>query len=519
MFPAQGPAIVCRVAHGYSAPAVSVHVTSIDCRAHGFNKVRPNVVTFVGICTVARCALQSLVTRRSQKRGSGAENSKRPQLLLRKGRQVRLLVDADSASPDHIKQAIVLLQENFKSEVVTQIFAGTERKSKNLRQLLGESDVSLVAVPRLSQHQLGEAIDEAIVSQMHSLAKLEEVTCIAVMTSDKGFAATMKQVASETLQFVAPVPSKYPLLVEFYEAEGIPVFQLQDDIPSTKVRAILHIDGSGSVQFADAYNHLSAERAKIVSKNLYDFFRSRDQNRSHADFFLVPSIAKLWFANGLGPLVVYPTSFALDSLHDAIRVHADGRWNLDTEELAFFLPTTQHAKSTAQYGTRTAAGIYKGGGPFMLRDSEDLPILALRKLGYLDDELNSDLNEALHYFINTTRNKKTLRKLQVTVDSDDASSNIISKLRRAFLSNFGIGEWQICRAGGQEVLNVLKSEELLPNVEADLAKDEIFFAMKAYTRIHQLEEMRTYNCLASRIIQHARPNKGTPNRGTISFKT
>ena len=94
------------------------------------------------------------------------------------------------------------------------------------------------------------------------------------------------------------------------------------------------------------------------------------------------------------------------------------QWQQYRENLAFVLPCAARrggSKATALrvYWSLRDRQVYQGGGPFMLRSSEDLVPRVLQRLGYLDQELNGSLAEAILVFVNTNYNKGTLRKMNL----------------------------------------------------------------------------------------------------------
>ncbi|CAK9014890.1 unnamed protein product [Durusdinium trenchii] len=394
---------------------------------------------------LAGCASARHVGRRAEGGTVAVGRDKRP--LLRKGSRVRLLVDADSSGPDKIKQAISCLEEQAAQVVETQVFAEPGRKKqKAMKELLSTPglNIKFCSVPRLHQKQLEEANDDAMISEMRELARRPQVDCVALLTEDSGFAATIKSLESRA-KFLVLMSSRKAAVVRFYEAEGIRILELPPTESCTKVRAVLDVHGNGSVHLAEPYDQLLYfAQAEQHAKDCFEFFHQHTgrNNLSLSDFFLGHVVPKIWLANGLGRLVVFPSQMALAALHNAINERPEWRWNLEIARLAYFLPMTnlRNAKNVQDrdtYGSSLASAIFRAGGPFMLNDSEDLAIRALRRLGYIDDSLNADPDEALFVFINSSVNK-----------------------------------------------------------------DEMFSAMKELARMDQLEEMGTFNGLAFRILQH-----------------
>ena len=89
------------------------------------------------------------------------------------------------------------------------------------------------------------------------------------------------------------------------------------------------------------------------------------------------SVAKFWFNNHLGPLTVYPSQAACAEAHTVLQA-TDRRtpWGSYRDDLAFVLPISTHGSKTRrkceEYGGMAARRVFKGGGPFMIKDSEGM---------------------------------------------------------------------------------------------------------------------------------------------------
>ena len=295
-----------------------------------------------------------------------------------------------------------------------------------------------------------------------------------------------------------------------------------------RVRAILLEDGTGSVEMADAAPpidprelHARNEESKARFDVLAHFFGMSDE-QSAERVYLIQLCVKFWFTNSLGKLVVFPHGFASTAVHDLIQ--SANRQNLKkrSESLAYFLPMTSVGASMTntqrrRFGTALAREVFMGGGPFVLQDSSDMVERALRRLGYLDDALNVDLEEAMFCFLNSASNKHVLRKLAMLPTSGDTSQMVQESLGAAFLSSNSSGGWRILRQGPKGfLLHALKQEELLsPESIRSCSQEDLFEAMKVYARRHGLPAMRTFNGLVRRIQDHVEVNP--TKRGLIEI--
>ena len=331
---------------------------------------------------------------------------------------VELLVDADRHSLQEVRDGIGMLRQispDGKS-IRTSIFAAPRRReNKTWQQFFNEPGVHFrPVVRRLAQHG-GEATDDAIVGEIRRLAKSGSVTCLAVMTSDTGFAGVISEVMAGGQQVIVLVSFSQSRAKRSYAELGAQVVQLPcvgDTGP--KVRAILHEDGNGSVKLAEAFQ--SCDRTPEAT-----FINSFLQDLGYFDgaSYHQPAIINFWFANGLGPLTVFPTQCSIMAVYDLLTNSARRVWKRHHSDLAFVLPKSSTAtlskRGRQQYGTGQAKEIFRGAGPFVRRDSEELVAQVLHKMGYLDSGLNHDLSEAILVFVNVKTNKIASKQCNLCV--------------------------------------------------------------------------------------------------------
>ena len=397
-------------------------------------------------------------------------------------------------------------------------------KNKATRALLQRADdVSYVKVP-CGQRQSAEPNDEAIISEMQARVGSPGRECIALLTGDKSFADTFLQLMSEEKTFLVLIPSRSFTVVDFYCQQGISVVTLTSpDERSTKVRAILHPDGNGTVKLEDAFD-LAAHRAQC--EGMYDSWEQLLKGQgcpalfSSSGGYTIQRIAKFWFVNGLGSVPVFPALLAIDALDKEIR-RQPRSWTSDAEGFAYVLPVSASGTITKsgreKYGSLLGRTIFRGGGRFILRDSRHLVTQALRKLGYLDDKWNNDLTEALNCFWNASTNKHKLRKLGIFVDPIDTTCDATAKLRMALLSDRTNGIWQrggTCTPSVVRILRYKMYKKLLSMDSADPPLDEVWSGMRPFAQIYQLPEFKTFNALAAHIVAHS--NDSHPHkRGNV----
>ena len=86
-------------------------------------------------------------------------------------------------------------------------------------------------------------------------------------------------------------------------------------------------------------------------------------------------------------------------MHSTVSLARMQRWKPCRQKLAFFLPLgaggRPSQKLCQKFGSKTAWLVAQSPGPFLLKDTGGLVEEALRKLAYLDQSKNSDLQEAV----------------------------------------------------------------------------------------------------------------------------
>lgn len=458
----------------------------------------------------------SLTARTSARRDLGGRCSR---VALRSSR-AELLVDGDVHTMDEIREAIAYLEIGGR-HVRTRFFCEPERAdNKKWKEFFKDMNIEFQPVRR-SADLLHEATDEAISRALTEASSLG-FECVGLVTSDSDFIKTILEVERSGTSCFVFVPASKKSLVRAFEVGGVRTVRLQTNKEynvGPKVRALLHEDGAGSVQLADPFLYsVSREVFDARLAVVKDFLDGLGYGR---EGHTIQSIAKFWYANCVGSLVVFPAALSLNAIEEVIG--PDSRlssWVHYTEfgQLAYFLPATlggRKSKSNAQtYGNALSRSIFKGGGPFMLSDSPQMVAQALRRLGYLDDELNADLPEAMLCFVNASKNKTALRKQGFLPAQGATNSNIQAKLREAFLSTSFTGVWQVSKGDGamQDIQRALQRAGVLAKTDSGYSKHETFEAMKLFSQTHGLPSMKTYNGIAWRVWDALRVSGTSPSR-------
>lgn len=238
--------------------------------------------------------------------------------------------------------------------------------------------------------------------------------------------------------------------------------------------------------------------------------------------YMIQKCAKFWFANRMDSLTVFPYQPSVMAIHRICTQTKSTNFERYSGNLAYFLPITARRGKLKKgeestFGYVRARGVFKGGGPFMLKDSSELVVHALKRLGYLDDAFNSDVPEAMFLFINAAENKIPLRKMGMLPAVGEGHLEVDRKLRKVFLSHGTPGTWQLVSKSMATVVEILKKANVLsPGTEYSVEDVEgTFEAMQSYVKQQRLPSMRTFNGLAFQILRN---NKRYPTtRPVVDF--
>merc|ERR1712032_1407638 len=156
-----------------------------------------------------------------------------------------------------------------------------------------------------------------------------------------------------------------------------------------------------------------------------------------------------------------------------------------------------------QHGSGRAAAIAAGGGPFIVTDTVDLVERIFSRMGYMDSDLNTNMEDALWVFTNTTMNKRNLRMFNNVVSDGICPRDSLEQLKYAFLSNEVAGSWQLPPSDAR-ARSLLVSRGFLSNARAP--KHEVFRALKRMARRIGLPARKTYNAYVAQLQAHVTEN-------------
>jgi len=279
----------------------------------------------------------------------------------------------------------------------------------------------------------------------------------------------------------------------------------------TRVFAILEADGSGRICVKEeAFEYpTDFEDAMDFTAKQMERLHYRKPGERVTPAVIASAVAKFWYANELGPLIVAPHGILFQQMDKARLQHAGKRWLRQEEEYAFVLPMTakrgsasNKRKAEKTYGDLKSAALANGGGPFLLEDSDIMVEDFLHKLGFMDTSLNTDLSEAIQVFSSVGQNKRNLRRVGITPADLMSYPSSMSILRSALLSNESGGEWQL-PPSDKLVCDYLIAQGLLPVKGA--TKEEIFQALKKHSRKLGLPNLKTYNGQVMSLNSHLNP--------------
>ena len=455
--------------------------------------------------------------RRAQVGKEVTRARRRSGLCLRASRRrAELMVDADQCGLHPTREAVEhLRKEGFR--VRTTVFAAPGRvDNKKWQMFFKERGVSFSPITR---SQEGEASDTAIDRKLSLVALFTRDICIGLLTSDIGFLRKVREIVSLRQAVYVFVPMRAASSIRSYQETGARVVAVAVEdvpLPGPKVRAILQSTGNGTVEMAESWSISPADDEAFEKLQIF----LQDLGYRGEKGYLVQSIAKFWFANRMGRLTVYPSQAACAAVQEVMQTVRPGTsWVPCHNDLAFFLPVTSRCSSKAkqrirEYGGRLCWSVYMGGGPFMIKDSAGIVAQALRKMGYLDDEFNLDLSEAMFVFLNRADNKGIIRKNFGLPIPTDTAVDVEQKLRVAFLSHATAGTW--CRNPGDgDVRATLHKHGFLKEQKAPQV--DMLQAMRKFSRIRGLQQMRNYNGYVFNIQQHI--HRKDPSRvGLVQFR-
>lgn len=280
-------------------------------------------------------------------------------LTLQRGRCIsikkydtHLLVDADHQPIQFIQEAEEALGGK---DVHVHVFANPERReNKKWSKLLDRANFTFHPVERVSGTI--DPNDNAIMTEAQVLANLQWTQRIAVLTKDRDFVPLGHVVKELGKEAIVLTQRGLNGIKWFYEDAGVQVLMVGEEPARSQVQAILNLDGSGEVNFAQTEDeYVDLDMIAEVMEFLIELDYAGDRTWSP----LQPCV-KFWFQHKLGPLVVYPSLHPAQKVRKVLDDKKKMVWTRYAQDLAFLLPIT-HTKRSAntreKYGTRRSQAI------------------------------------------------------------------------------------------------------------------------------------------------------------------
>jgi len=225
---------------------------------------------------------------------------------------------------------------------------------------------------------------------------------------------------------------------------------------------------------------------------------------------IIPAIAKFYHVNGIGPLTIWPEMYPRAEVFALLSQQPGKVWTRCRDKLAFVSPRATLTLTKANqdmYGSAQCSSVVRGGGPFILHDSETLVFTFLQRLGYLDDSFNSDIGEALDVFFSMGMNRSNLEQLGVTLDSKGTLPDMV--LRNVLTSSTTYGIWRIAPSDAL-VRGKLLARGLISGQHA--GKEEVYDGLQHFVKQLNLRQWSTYNGLVLEVLQNRAKSNPTNRR-------
>ena len=213
-----------------------------------------------------------------------------------------------------------------------------------------------------------EPNDEAIVHAMQELSRLSDVHGLALLTGDTDFVAPISKLQDMGTRIQVLVEARKFGTISAYKSAGVEVLPLKLlRKRRSKVLAVLHPDGTGSVKLDSTLQHLPYDRFVIQEQTVMKLMRKLGY-RQEAGGFLHHECAKFCFANQLGPLTVFPHQVSVACVHDLVNQCAGNKsWEGNADNLCFFASLYEANTNVTQmntYGSSQNRAVFRGWWPF-----------------------------------------------------------------------------------------------------------------------------------------------------------
>ncbi|CAK9005592.1 unnamed protein product [Durusdinium trenchii] len=335
------------------------------------------------------CAISSLCASRTAHHASRARG-----VLAEQG--TLLLVDGDAVSITFIEQALRTLEERGYQDVRARIFGDRLKVNDRWSHFFQDPRVEFRAVDTWRAKQEAEPVDEAVMAEARRLAQLRAETprplMIALLVDDAGYARWLCEQGRGCVDLALCPDSSWGVKARLEEAP-VKTLYVKTQRRAQKVRAVLHANGTGSVRLASSFiAEEQGEMLEVVQNFLMDL------HYGDGGSYWPSSLAKFWFTNQLGKIIVYPVRFSLEAVYRLIN-RGSRRVGWKNKEL---LRKHGHmrAASSAQEIEARLRDVFVApecSGHWRLARPQDVRLLEhLRREGFLgEDEAKSNVFQAM----------------------------------------------------------------------------------------------------------------------------
>mmetsp|Transcript_128009 Transcript_128009/g.410166 ORF Transcript_128009/g.410166 Transcript_128009/m.410166 type:complete len:549 (-) Transcript_128009:355-2001(-) len=420
-------------------------------------------------------------------------------------RRFALLIDGDVFGPAHWPVMIEALSARYDVASVHVFGAPGIDESPSWKSVLERLGVRYVPVPRLAS---GAKDPNDIAIAMHAVHTFMQGAgwSVALGVQDTDFVYLASFLGEQRCEVVILLPEGHALaLAEAFRGAKAEVLRYapkeeNERARAPKLKVVLHASGESTLEPQDAglVDPMVHNRANVIDALRTLGYMEDDTNP------IVPAIAKLFHANRVGALTLWPLGFAMAEVAALLDRVGCSRLQANPGDLIFVFPkaTANDSKATlTRYGSRVCAEIAKGGGPFMLKDAPTREVVRvfLERLGYLSAPFDEDVGEAIDVFAAVGKNQRSLQSLGLGALPKLSVHAASAGLHAALALPQSHGIWQLAPQD-TALRGAFANKKLIRGVQAQ-AK-EVFEAMEVYLKSEGLPVHRTYNKSLLEVQKH-----------------
>lgn len=425
--------------------------------------------------------------------------------------RIALLIDGDIHGASSWRAMVEMVRE--KGTVVHTCVFGAPKKehSNDLESSVATGDISFITVQRKTGGKK-DPNDIAIGMEAARVVSGNLVQTVALAVADADFlyvARRLKDWGCKTILLVRS--NANAMLASSFAELGTDVMVMPSGSSTAsfpKMKAVLHKDGESTIEFHRASPDMDilVDEASISDKLLSLGYLDTPGRP------IIPAIAKFYRTNGIGSLTVWPPMYPRREAYACLAYGMDICWKPNSGAFVYIFPASKGLTSQKyknKYGSLKAAQMLHAGGPFLCNDSAELPEFVLRRLGYMDDYWNHDLEEAIEVFCNATLNRKSLEDMFVEIPNSWSAHSKKALLHGALVSPRSHGNWQVAPKD-TSIRQYLVAHNMISKESA--SQDEVYDVLSQYARRCGIAECKTYNKLVSLTLHSLNPTPPTARK-------